>query len=259
MKKIFNKIAGKKKYQSLFEKLYRLSLKGMNVGSGGSHINSGELFAMKYIAQKISNSDNLVVFDVGANVGNYTLMISDVFKNNTQIFSFEPSVNTFNLLIDNTKKINNIKQFNFGFGAKTETLTLYSNDNTGLSSVYERNLEHFNMKLGKKEEIRIHTIDEFCIQNKINHIHFLKMDVEGHELKILEGAKQMINSNCIDYIQFEFGGCNIDSRTFFQDFYYLLKDKYNIYRILKDGLFKISSYQEVYELFVTTNFLAEKK
>jgi hypothetical protein len=78
-------------------------------------------------------------------------------------------------------------------------------------------------------------------------------------LKVLEGAQEKIKSNRIDYIQFEFGGCNIDSRTYFQDFWYLLKDKYKFYRILKDGLFELSAYKEIYECFITTNFLLERK
>jgi len=69
----------------------------------------------------------------------------------------------------------------------------------------------------------------------------------------------MLHSGSIDFIQFEFGGCNIDSRTYFQDFYYLLKDNYKIYRIVKDGIYPINQYREMYEAFITTNYLAEKK
>ncbi len=69
----------------------------------------------------------------------------------------------------------------------------------------------------------------------------------------------MLGSGAVDFIQFEFGGCNIDSRTYFQDFYYLLNDRYKISRILKDGLYPISRYKEMYEAFTTTNYLAEKK
>lgn len=69
----------------------------------------------------------------------------------------------------------------------------------------------------------------------------------------------MICNNKIEVIQFEFGGCNIDSRTYFQDFYYLLKDNYKIYRILKNGLIEIKSYKEIYEIFITINYLAIKK
>jgi len=83
------------------------------------------------------------------------------------------------------------------------------------------------------------------------------MDVEGNELKVLDGALNMLASKRIRFIQFEFGGCNIDSRTFFQDFYYLLNKDFQLYRIVQDGLFPINHYKECYELFMTTNFLAE--
>jgi hypothetical protein len=58
---------------------------------------------------------------------------------------------------------------------------------------------------------------------------------------------------------FEFGGCNIDSRTYFQDFFYLLQDQYDISRIVRDGIYKIEKYKEIYELFRNSNFLAESK
>jgi len=113
--------------------------------------------------------------------------------------------------------------------------------------------------MDKTEAIKLTTIDAYCAENQIERIHFLKLDIEGHELNALNGAKKMIKDNRIDFIQFEFGGCNIDSRTYFQDFYYFLKDNYTIYRILKDGIYELSNYKEIYEIFITTNFLAIKK
>ena len=115
-----------------------------------------------------------------------------------------------------------------------------------------------NNKLFLTSQIVTKILDEFCSDHKIEHIHFLKMDVEGNELNILNGAKRMIENDSIDFIQFEFGGCNIDSRTFFQDFFYLLKERYRIYRILKNGLYPIDSYSEKYEIFITTNYLAQR-
>jgi hypothetical protein len=73
----------------------------------------------------------------------------------------------------------------------------------------------------------------------------------------LNGANQMLQLGKIDFIQFEFGGCNIDSRTFFRDFYHLLNEKYKIYRILKNDLIEINQYSEMNEIFITTNYLAE--
>lgn len=238
---MYGSLAGKKKYQRLFEDLYKFSLQGMNIGGGTAPETSGEKHAIDYISRQLKAADNLVIFDVGANVGDYTILLQNVLKDRAHIFCFEPSKKTHEKLLSNTKHLNNIKQYNFGFGNDDAVHTLFSNaDESGLASLYKRKLDHFNLTMDKTEEIEIKTIDGFCMQNNIPHIHFLKLDVEGNEMKILEGAKNMIASGNIDYIQFEFGGCNIDSRTYFQDFYYALKDRYNIYRIVKDGLYKLT-------------------
>lgn len=256
---ILTSMAGKKKYQAFFENLYQASLKGMNIGGGSSTETSGERFAIEYIQQKLKDEKYITIFDVGANVGEYSKMLRNIFKDNAHIFSFEPSKKTYQKFLSNTNNISDLKHFNFGFGNEDTRITLFSDsDESGMASLYKRRLDHFNIHMDKTEEIEIRTIDGFCQQNKIEHIHFLKIDVEGHEIKVLEGAKKIIDSKNIDFIQFEFGGCNIDSRTFFQDFFYLLKDNYYIHRIVKDGLYKINDYKEMYEAFTTTNYLAER-
>ena len=81
------------------------------------------------------------------------------------------------------------------------------------------------------------------------------MDVEGHELDVLRcGEAAMLNASVI---QFEFGGCNIDTRTFFQDFWYFFKDRhFDIYRITPLGAEKIDKYNEYHEFYSTTNYIA---
>jgi len=164
---------------------------------------------------------------------------------------------TFEKLFNNLSKHSNAELFNFGFGDKEESNVLYSNaEGSGLASIYKRRLDHFSISMNQKEKICLKTLDNFCKDARIEHINLLKLDVEGHELKVLNGAKNLISSNSIDFIQFEFGGCNIDSRTYFQDFFYLLNPCYKIYRILKDGLYPIETYKETYEIFITTNYMA---
>ncbi|MBK8352977.1 MAG: FkbM family methyltransferase [Saprospirales bacterium] len=130
---------------------------------------------------------------------------------------------------------------------------------SGLASVYQRNLDFIDIKMDKIEKISVKKMDDYCIENNISEITFLKIDVEGNELSVLNGAKKLLSENKIKYIQFEFGGCNIDSRTYFKDFYDLLNEKYKVYRILRDGLFHIEKYSENLEIFVTSNFFAELK
>ena len=90
-------------------------------------------------------------------------------------------------------------------------------------------------------------------KNGIEQINFLKVDVEGNEYKVFSGAQGMINQGRIKHIQLEFGGCNIDSRTFFRDFWDLLSNKYDFYRIMRDGLIKIEKYTEAHECFLYQN------
>lgn len=246
--------------QDIWENIYQLSLNRMNFGNSGDFSQSGELSVSKYIYTHFKEEGYVTIFDVGANSGNYAKALSEVFSSKAKIYSFEPAKKTYELFLETTKNIDNIIPNNIGFSDKESDQTLFTNsESSGLASVYQRNLDHFGIDMNITEQIKLSTIDKYCIENKIGRIHFLKMDVEGHELSALKGAKNMIEEGKIDFIQFEFGGCNIDSRTYFQDFYYLLKDKYKIYRILKDGIHELPTYKETHEIFITINYLAVKK
>jgi len=235
-------------------------LNKMNICCSGNSVENGEKKALCYIKEHlpIENQGKVNIFDVGANIGVYSELLYNVFGENSNIYSFEPSKETYNKL--RLRNIKNVKTFNIGFSNYIGEANLYCNLGIpSLSSLYKRRLNHFNIDLNSSEKIEIDTIDNFCKKNNILDIFFLKMDVEGNELKILEGSIEKIKSKSIQYIQFEFGGCNIDSRTFFQDFWYFLKDYYKIYRITVDGLYEIKKYKEIYEIFMLTNFLAEKR
>jgi len=248
--------------QGMFELLHRIGLKGMNVGADIDFVTSGESFFIEYLKKMKKEKDikNLTIFDVGANKGFYAKELISNLGGDDIIYSFEPSLVTYTELVDNTKEDNNVKCYNIGLSNEDEEKRLYyDNEKSGLASLYHRRMDHSNIYMNNSELVKLLKLDSFCLQNRIEKIDLLKIDVEGNELKVLEGASRMLNSGLIDTIQFEFGGTNIDAKTYFQDFFYLLKDRYHIYRLLKNGLRRIDSYNEYLENFIYTNFIAIKK
>lgn len=229
----------------------------MNYGVASQYGENGEIKAFERLIKRADKSE-WIIFDVGANEGTYTANILRLLKDrNYHVHAFEPSMSTFKKLNDTIPVSEKVHLWNFGLSDQPGELVLHADAvNSTLSSVYKRDLAHIGKPFEHEEKISVNTLDKFCEQQGIDRIDFLKLDVEGHELSVLKGAKYMLHNNRIRCIQFEFGGGNIDSKTYFKDFYLLLNEKYKLYRILKNGLFEITAYNERLEIFQSSNFLA---
>ena len=125
--------------------------------------------------------------------------------------------------------------------------------------MHQRNLQHFNISLDKQEKIKVVRLDSWLeSQEELISPNILKLDVEGHELSVLSGATEVLKR--IELVQFEFGGGNIDSNTYFQDFWYFFKDlHFDIYRLTPRGPMKLSEYSELLEVFRPTNYFAVRR
>jgi hypothetical protein len=147
------------------------------------------------------------------------------------------------------------------FGEKPGVSTLYQViEGSGLASLYDHgngSLEQYGLKTTLTEEVQVATIDQFCSENGIGRIHLLKIDVEGHEFKVLAGAQSMLEKSAIDAIQFEFSEGCLDSRIFLKDFFDLLGGHYKVSRILRNGLYPLPKYSARQEIFAASNYLAE--
>ncbi|MFY0652179.1 MAG: FkbM family methyltransferase [Cyclobacteriaceae bacterium] len=257
---ILNPFLGKQAFQSFFRKLYYLSLRGMNYSSTSKYHQNGEDHVLRRINQFYGQKEELVIFDVGANVGDYSSLIFNIFGDkNYNVHAFEPVKSTFGELSGRITS-DNFHLNNLGLSSEEKKIQIhYDTDASKLSSVYKRKLDHTAIGFDKTETIKVSTIDLYSEQNNIEKIEFLKVDVEGHELEVFKGAVSMIESKSIDFIQFEFGGTNIDSRTYFKDLYYALGPSFKLYRIVRDGLVPIDQYSEIHEVFQSCNYLAIRK
>lgn len=253
IKPVLDITARKKGFQRLYSMVYHLGLYGMNYGVSGDINSNGEMNLLRNLRTRIK-SPNPVLFDVGANVGEYANLLGDVFGPEARIFAFEPSTPTWEVL--KTKLMHpNIEAINLGLSHAVEDVKLYrSEELSSLASVYPRQLQ--GGKIARYETVSLTTLDQFCAEREIPFIDFLKIDVEGHEIKVFEGAAYMLSRRAIRFIQFEFGGTNIDSRVFLRDFLNLLSPSYRIYRVVTDGVYPVA-YTETLEIFSYSNFFAE--
>ena len=240
--------------------LLTLAYKQIGVLNFGDPNTTGEVFALNYIAKKYIIRNNCVLFDIGANGGNYSKLLREIFPE-ASIYAFEPLPRNYSLLKNNLAD-DNVHTIHSGLGSTTTKLIMYSfaKDETGeLATIYK----HALLDLYKVEdilefEVDIKTLDDFCQLHNIHFIDFCKIDVEGHELEVLQGAREMIVGNRINIIQFEFNEINVISRVFLRDFYQILTD-YNLYRIKKDFLIPIFDYDSKNEIFKYQNILAIRK
>lgn len=246
--------------QPLWASLHRLSLYGMNYGGGYWFDRSGEKWVVERLGRSLGASgprtERAVVFDVGAHDGSYSAGVRDVLGERARIYCFEPSLKTFDNLRKTLGDQPEIFLYNLGFGDREEEATLHS---TGYGSPGSTLYTPFGAAPGQSltnETCRLRRLDRFCEEEGIRRIEFLKIDVEGNELNVLRGASGMLKTGAIRLIQFEFGEVQIGSRTFFKDLYRLLTPDYTIHRILRAGLAPIEAYDEIHEIFRTTNYLA---
>lgn len=223
---------------------------------------SGESFVIKKILPSLlsqSTSTTLTMFDVGANVGQYSLQLNRAFPE-ACIFSFEPNPHAFKQLKSMCDNISKIRPFEMGFDAvKNKTkINVYSDDlASSHGTLYEKVLTDIHERDNTVSfDVSLERVDEFARKKGITHINFLKIDTEGNEYRVLKSAEDLIHKDSIDVIQFEFNEMNIISRVFLKDFYDLLGDRYKLFRLNSNNLIPLRKYNSSMEIFKFQNILA---
>jgi FkbM family methyltransferase len=211
------------------------------------------------VVHSLLGREPTIAIDIGGNIGEYT---AELRRRNPrlEIHTFEPSHTNIQKLNARFGNDALIKVIPYGVSNNNGSATLFSNEaGSGLASLSQRKLEHFGIKFNLAETINTVRFEDYWMGN-LNHrlLDIVKLDIEGHELSALEGFGKSLAA--ISVIQFEFGGCNIDTRTYFQDFWYFFKENdFSIYRITPFGAEQIESYTESEECFSTTNYVAARK
>ena len=175
------------------ENAYRLKLRAFKRDAVGRKLfktgSLGKAFTDWLLEQYGNKGGNFI--DVGANLGYYSCLFASLSKSNGTVLSIEPEPSNLSLLKENIRinALHNIRVFPVAVG-NTEgevTLNLYKGSNRGRHSIVAKNS-------GRTVKVPLKRIDDVAKQvfPEGQRIALIKIDVEGYEPFVLEGAKQTL-------------------------------------------------------------------
>lgn len=190
-------------------------------------------------------------FDVGANVGDTALAAFERFSG-VHVHSFEPHPATFAKL---RQRIGNARRFsgeNVALGLAVGNVDMFEYDMSVLNSLVPN--APFSVRFGlegRRMQVRCTTLSTYCRENGIDRIDVLKIDTEGHDLVVLQGAEEMLAKGAIRFVYVEFndlqpkmgatGGALCPMDEFLRRFGFQFIATYNDLAVAEDELFGVSN------------------
>ena len=254
-------VFGRKSMQFFNDIVLSLSLNAKGFKNYGNLNLTGEKRFIKLIGKEINFS-----IDIGANVGKYTKLL--LAETNSEVIAFEPLPKAFEELKEIEKNFSSrLNVYNFGIGNKNSNLELnYSTEKSELASFIEDldKLSFIDSKNNKKIIVEVMTLDSFFKKYeqtyKEKEIDLLKIDTEGFELEVLNGASETLINKKPKFIQIEFNWHQLFREQTIYKFSKILSN-YEVFKILPFGnsLIKVDPKRPESNIFHLSNFVFIRK
>ncbi|MEA5466506.1 FkbM family methyltransferase [Leptothoe sp. PORK10 BA2] len=193
-------------------------------------IGNFELAELKFLMTSVNSGD--VVFDIGANGGIFTVIAAKKVGENGHVYAFEPGGRELEILKRNIELngLTNVTVVEVAVSNESGETKFAISEDGAMNSISET--QHPGQKIQSWTTVPVVTLDEFVAEQKIDHINFIKVDVEGAEKLVFDGAESLLDSHEPIIIMFE--ATNVTS----SGFGYSTKDI--IYQLFNQG-FEVSA------------------
>jgi len=201
-----------------------------------------------------SGNDGIILFDIGANIGQTIDKMRSSFSNAT-IYSFEPSKNSFKKLESKYLQEKNIRIYNTAIGSEKGKLNFNQYTWSAMDSFLTRS--YGTTEIADSYFVNITTVDDFCQENNISYINLLKTDTEGYELNVLKGASKTFDEKKIQFVLVEiFFNENYIGQSSFGDIWnYLIEKEFELVRFYDVTYTNEGIASKTDALFICRNFI----
>jgi FkbM family methyltransferase len=216
---------------------------------------NGERLLQRLVAGALPPGEELVVFDVGANVGEWTSAMHRLRGDGRlRVYAFEPAPAIAARLEERVAKLGDSVRVIRAAATESDGSTqfFFRADNPLISSVAD-----FGGVAAEAIQVPTLRLDTLASRERIGRIHLLKVDAEGYDLVVLRGAAALLREKRIDVVQFEYNFLWIYSRHFLRDAFELFEPHgYRIGKLTRDGVEFYARWQPQMESFHHANFVA---
>ena len=220
-------------------------------------LRNGEHLVQATVLRYARPDNKTVVFDVGANVGEWTFAILEQGDDlaGLKVHAFEPCSGTYEILVSRTSTSPSAAKIIPVHKACSSTPGIGALNVVGIG-VGTNSLTRAEQSAGV-EQVELTSIDDYCHVSDIDHISLLKIDAEGHDPSVIKGAAGMMQRHAIDVLQFEYNQRWIFNGSFLRDVFNFLRPLgYAIGKVTPDGVEFYEHWDWELETFREGNYLA---
>jgi len=219
---------------------------------------NGELRLQRLVIDGARSGSKMIIFDVGARIGDWSKAFVDaasVRSRDFELHAFEPVPDSRKQLQETLARqveSGRVRVNGIALSNESKTLPIYVPHFTGgTSTLHPDSSVNYQQVL----DVQASTLDRYCLENSIDRIDLVKIDTEGNDLRVIQGATQLLRHGRIGVMQFEYNYRWIHARGYLKDVFDLVRGTpYWIAKVCSANLEIYVEWNRELERFIETNY-----